>query len=214
VFLDSKCLQDGVDWEVGFCDGLVRSRCFVPVLSRAGIEARFAALHEDSYCDNVLLEYRLAVELQRRGLVQRLFPVFVGDEAKASFGYDKYYPAPTASQSHVVAVEDKLRQHLDRQGLGAPIETRPSVAQVLGRITKCQGGFVVGEGSLEALLAPLADRVKDMANPPAVAAAAGGGGGGGGGGGVAAPAPEIDVSLEQLVGQLSNLLKQPGFAFD
>ena len=65
VYLDSECLAAGLDWEVGFCDGLVKSRCFVPIQSRAAIESRFAALNEASYCDNVLLEHRLAVELQR-----------------------------------------------------------------------------------------------------------------------------------------------------
>lgn len=59
-------------------------------------------------------------------------------------------------------VETKLREHLDRQGLGEPLETRPTVAQVLQSITKCQGGKVEGTGTLESLLQGIADKVQGM----------------------------------------------------
>ena len=160
VYLDSKCLVPGVDWEVGFCDGLVSSRCFVPLISRRAIEERFKAITEDSYCDNVLLEYRLACELQRRGLLERVFPLFVGDEADGV--HSKYYPSRCASTSSSRAVEDKVAMHLERQGLGAALEERPSVAHVLSRVMACQGGFVEGLGGLEGLLAVQADRIRDM----------------------------------------------------
>ena len=55
-----------------------------------------------------------------------------------------------------------MREHLDRQGLGAPLETRPTVAQVLQSITKCQGGKVEGTGTLESLLQGIADKVQGM----------------------------------------------------
>lgn len=34
VWWDKKCLLPGVPWEVGFTDGLLKSRIFVPVFSR------------------------------------------------------------------------------------------------------------------------------------------------------------------------------------
>jgi len=178
VYLDSECLAAGLDWEVGFCDGLVKSRCFVPILSKAATESRFAALNEASCCDNVLLEHRLAVELQRRGLLERIFPVLLG-EATAG-GFAKYVFTRTASQSPVDEVETKLREHLDRQGLGAPLETRPTVAQVLQSITKCQGGFVEGTGALELLLEGIADKVQGMMADLDIAVGAAGGVSGGG----------------------------------
>ena len=79
VWWDKKCLLDGVNWEAGFCAGLVKSKCFVPLLSRNAIKARFEALTGDSMCDNVLLEYRLAIELADRGLLERTYPVMIGD---------------------------------------------------------------------------------------------------------------------------------------
>ena len=37
VYWDKFCLEPGVDWEQGFCEGLVSSRAFVPLLSRDAI---------------------------------------------------------------------------------------------------------------------------------------------------------------------------------
>ena len=82
VWWDAKCLQPGVPWEDGFCDGLVKSGIFLPLLSRGAINhatsARqsFPLLTEDSACDNVLLEYRLALELREMGLVSKVIPLF------------------------------------------------------------------------------------------------------------------------------------------
>ena len=163
VYLDTKCLVPGVDWEVGFCDGLLASRCFVPLISRKAIEERFRDLGESSHCDNVLLEYRLAMELQRRGMVERIFPLFVGDADAAGGARSKYYPSRSASACSVRAVEDKLAMHLERQGLGVPLEERPSVAHILSRVTAFQGGFIEGLlGSLEGALGVQADNIRDM----------------------------------------------------
>jgi serine/threonine protein kinase len=64
VWWDQKCLKNGLNWEEGFCDGLVNSAVFIPLLSKQAIKERFETLQETSYCDNVLLEHRLALELQ------------------------------------------------------------------------------------------------------------------------------------------------------
>jgi len=47
----------------------------------------------------------------------------------------------------VNSVELKLQEHLDRQGLGAPVSESVTVAAVLEALTKNQGGFVQGEGN-------------------------------------------------------------------
>lgn len=79
VWRDKTNLQNGVSWEIGFCDGLVKSRVFKPILSRRGIKDKFDKLTEASGCDNVQLEHRLALELSQRGFTERIFPIFVGD---------------------------------------------------------------------------------------------------------------------------------------
>ena len=85
VWWDTKCLKKGEDWEHGFCEGLVSSRAFVPLLSRNAINhptitwQNFSQLTADSRCDNVFLEHILAVELQELGLIDKVFPVLIGD---------------------------------------------------------------------------------------------------------------------------------------
>jgi hypothetical protein len=78
VFWDAVSLQPGVPWEQGFCDGLVQSRVFVPPLARGALQ-NLPAITADAPCDNVLLEYRLAQEFRGLGLLEFVFPVFIGD---------------------------------------------------------------------------------------------------------------------------------------
>jgi hypothetical protein len=78
-------LQPGVSWEAGFCDGLANSRIFMPILSRQAINSptvphqNITNLTQDSKCDNVLLEYLLSLELSERGLIEKIYPVMIGD---------------------------------------------------------------------------------------------------------------------------------------
>jgi hypothetical protein len=83
--LDKFLLQPGVPWEIGFCNGLVLSRMCVPIISRRAIHNKTSArsdwslLTNSSSVDNVLLEHRLAIEFEERGLLQSIFAVYVGD---------------------------------------------------------------------------------------------------------------------------------------
>ena len=81
VWWDKKCLQPGMPWEEGFADGLLSSQIFVPVLSKDAL-APFLLLDGASRCDNVLLEFRLALELKARGVLKAIFPIFVGDRLR------------------------------------------------------------------------------------------------------------------------------------
>jgi ankyrin repeat protein/serine/threonine protein kinase len=78
VFWDVVSLQPGVPWDEGFCDGLVQSRVFVPLLSRGALKT-LPDITAEAPCDNVLLEYRLAQEFRGLGLLEFVFPVFIGD---------------------------------------------------------------------------------------------------------------------------------------
>ena len=153
VWWDKKCLLGGEDWEEGFCEGLIKSRAFVPLLSRAGLHT-FEGLAETSQCDNVLLEYRLALELQSFNLLEFVFPVLVGDSSGKSTDpryrtYTNYFKSgclPNCPDIIVKSVEEKLSEHLNNQGLGAPVISNRTVRDICVSLTNHQGGLIEGNG--------------------------------------------------------------------
>ena len=153
VWWDKKCLLTGVDWEEGFCEGLVKSRGFVALLSRAGLQ-NFESLKESSSCDNVLLEYRLAAELISFNLIDFVFPIMIGDSSGDSADpraciYTNFYKSgcgPNCPDIVVKSVEEKLYEHLNNQGLGAPIVSNPTVKGIFQSYSKYQRGFIQGVG--------------------------------------------------------------------
>ena len=173
VYWDKLCLEPGVDWEQGFCEGLVSSRAFVPLLSRDAINhpdkdwQNFSKLTADSKCDNVFLEHRLAVELQGLGLIEKMFPVFIGNLDATTSEYSHYFGGgcnPSLSEITVNSVEEKLRHHMESQALGTPIVPDRTIASVVGAITACQGAFIVGpaDATFDAAAASIAKMLTDV----------------------------------------------------
>ena len=161
VWFDKKSLLAGKNWEEGFCDGLVSSRAFVCLLSKGAIahpankRQNLSQLSPTSNCDNVLLEHQLALEMRAMGMLDSVFPVFIGEEEPNNSTTGPVIPVyepfdfvalgnmPTFS---IPSVDKKLRGHLDRQCLGAPLCPQRSVQDTLAMVTSCQGGFITGEG--------------------------------------------------------------------
>ena len=188
VWWDRKCLKPGEDWKVGFCAGLVNSRNFICILSENAINHpekpynNYTKLVESSSCDNVYLEHRFALELHDMGLLDKIFPVMIGE---AEYNYDSYnfeeatgvaslagtditaaYPpssyrkfygslAPIRelSDTCVTSVEKELIEHMENQGLGTPISPNRSVASVVAELMKYQGAFVEGDAEISFQLA-------------------------------------------------------------
>ena len=173
VYWDKLCLKPGVDWEQGFCEGLVSSRAFVPLLSRDAINhpdiawQNFSKLTADSRCDNVFLEHRLAVELQGLGLIEKLFPIFIGNLDATTSEYSDYFKSgchPSLPEVMVKSVEEKLRHHMESQALGTPIVPDRTVASVVGAVAACQGAFIVGpaDATFAAAAASIAKMLTDV----------------------------------------------------
>ena len=129
------------------------SRAFVPLLSRDAINhpdkdwQNFSKLTPASNCDNVFLEHRLAVELQGLGLIEKMFPVFIGNLDPTTSEYSHYFGSgchPSLSEVTVKSVEEKLRYHMESQALGTPNLPNRTVKSVVDAITACQGAFIVG----------------------------------------------------------------------
>ena len=176
VWFDERCLEAGRPWEEGFCRGLVKSRVFVPVLSRGAIRG-FEALTACSPRDNVLLEWRLALELVERGLVERVAPLLLGDaDAAGRHGWYTFGgpdPShPTAAPAVTVAsVEAALEDRLDSEGLGLPMADDMTVADVVAGVCRYQGIFLEGtpeelERGLGTALAPILRFLRPAPTPP------------------------------------------------
>jgi hypothetical protein len=61
-FWDLECLKSGESWEVGFKNAIIRSTVIVPVFSRKAF-VNVPKLTVNSPCDNVILEYELALAM-------------------------------------------------------------------------------------------------------------------------------------------------------
>ena len=171
VWWDKKCLQPGVDWEEGFCDGLIKSRAFVALLSRGGLQ-NFDLLTESSRCDNVLLEYRLALELHSFNLLEALFPVMIGDSSSECTDptaciYTDYFNSgcsPKCPDIVVKSVETKLHEHLNSQGLGDPVGSNCTVKDIYQALTKHQGGFIVGGDAFTTVVESINSMIRNVRN--------------------------------------------------
>jgi hypothetical protein len=173
VWLDKECLEPGQLWEEGFCEGLINSATFVCLLSRGAINHPtkpwqcFSKLTETSKCDNVLLEWSMALELRQRGMINGIFPIFIGDRDAEDGSYGDYFAGGCHPSNlpdvAVAAVAEKLQLHLDTQGLGAVYLEQTTVKRVVEMISAHQGGFLRrsgSRGSIPAIVHQIADMIK------------------------------------------------------
>eukprot|EP01034_Spumella_vulgaris_P026156 gene26156-32691_t len=150
VWWDKKCLLMGVDWEQGFCAGLLGSGAFICILSKDAVShptiswQNFSQLNVESRCDNVLLEHRLALELREIGLITKIYPVLIG-EVGADGLYSKFNAWPCGQHTHVASIETALTKHMNNEGLGTPLHPNKTVAAVCTEIGKCNGAFIAGD---------------------------------------------------------------------
>ena len=170
VWWDRVSLQPGVPWEDGFCEGLMKCKSFVPLLSRRAVKG-FEDLNEHSKCDNVLLEYRMACELRAAGFIEKIFPVMIGDREIFEvndiphFMYDDYlqsgcHPSKVPPCS-LASIENKLREHFENTALGTPLVTERSVAGILSDIMANQGGFIRGKLAVDLLTSSVIEIQED-----------------------------------------------------
>ena len=75
----------------------------------------FSKLLETSACDNVLLEHQLALELREMGMLEFIYPMFIGEKNSHGvyepFDWGCYGALPDLV---VESVLDKLTGHLER----------------------------------------------------------------------------------------------------
>lgn len=79
AFFDKRCLKDGEDWKVGFINGLLKSRCFISLISTGALApCRNIGINHDH--DNYLIEMEAALAVKRQTEnSQFIVPVFIGE---------------------------------------------------------------------------------------------------------------------------------------
>lgn len=115
----------------------------------------FSRLTTESKCDNVLLEQWLALELQARCLIEKIYPVLVGDCKQQGGGgssnrvFGNYFSdgcGPDFLPDVVVEdVQFQVEDQLNRLCMGTPLLEEPTVANIVNEVTKNQGHLFEGK---------------------------------------------------------------------
>jgi hypothetical protein len=169
VWFDKVCIGATVNWRKAFMTGVMKSEMIVTILSKGAInhtcesanptgveiadmkKRSFPELKEDSPCDNVLLEHRLAVEFAIREWF-KIYPIFVGKK-HTSGNYSDYFrdgshPSTEAMKTTVVkAVETQLQKFFALHSLEVK-QPNMTVEMILQDVTDCNGKKF-GEGYLD-----------------------------------------------------------------
>jgi hypothetical protein len=113
----------------------------------------------------VFLEHRLAQELEIFGLIEKILPVQIPDMQEdgtySNYHASKCGPVMGPTNDIVVhSVEEKLLEHLDRLGLGTPLNENLTVKQVWERLMKHQAITLTGD--FQSAITKLADSIVNM----------------------------------------------------
>ena len=89
VWWDKTSLEPGEPWDIAAFKGMLKSKIFIPLVSRGSLQ-RMATLDKGAACDNMYLEFVLALELRERGSLDKIFPLMLGDIDEANGRYSKF----------------------------------------------------------------------------------------------------------------------------
>ncbi len=165
----SVCWDDGLtlgsNWESGFASGLASSRFFLPVVSRKAFSLKgreWTRLTEDSAVDFVLVEWRLALELQQRKRLEGIIPLLFGEVDPSNGAYEYWSagscaPSPLPSVA-VRAVEAILEERMVDLTLGAPACADKSVAGTYKSVTAHRGP--VTHGSIQDVVSAMVQGIR------------------------------------------------------
>ena len=152
VYLDVMRLEDGQRWDQGFMGGLAESMVFVPIVSVGALRPMMKLGAAGEQPDYMLVEWMAALELQRRGTLKAVFPLFVAavdnffTEAEDAFDGIAGLPDRVAESTlekvgfHLAETTDdggtdKLRELMRESGSGA----EPTVQKIIAALLKFQG---------------------------------------------------------------------------
>jgi hypothetical protein len=152
---------------------LANSTIYVPIISRLSLnhpsipQYNFSCLHPDTpEVDELLLEYRMAVELSESALVEFIKPVLVGDLIKKPGQSATYLPyfsndcCPLCSYEPVQVVEDEVARCVEALGLAQPVAQSQSVFETLQ--TLLDSDFCLLDGKKESAINKMVDSLVEL----------------------------------------------------
>jgi heat shock 70kDa protein 1/2/6/8 len=106
TFWDTKCLKPGENWKMGFLRGLKASSCFVALISSKGLEP-VRNTSKDHSCDNVLLEYEMALEIndkrKQAKKTEMIIPVLLSEKLQnGAISKFNGFPSSTVKYSDTI----------------------------------------------------------------------------------------------------------------
>ena len=147
VYLDQDCLKTGENWEQGFVKGLGSSSVYTVLITDGGMKGLKAATSA-SDCDHLLLEMRLARELEMRRQESsgeqmfKILPVLLGPYGAGRDGCHPFDFEATGEaafpETQIDAVEKKLLEMINMLSLSpshrlSPPGVRNNVAWLMKR---------------------------------------------------------------------------------
>jgi len=100
-------------------------------------------------------------------MIQGVFPIMIGDFTAITGKYNNYFGSgsnPNCPDVVVESVEVKVREHLERQGLGTPYKETATVKTVANIVLQNQGGFLQDDPAVA--VKAIADTVEQMVRRP------------------------------------------------
>ena len=148
IFLDIKNLVDGESWELGFVQGLLYTMMLVPMVSWHGDDngsvAQMTGLGnpETDHCDNVLLEWELALALfsSPHHTMKAICPVLLGGADSRGFLSFPFQHLARISDKPSLATKTRLVELCEKYGVPLSEQAvRRSVKGTLDAILQNQG---------------------------------------------------------------------------
>ena len=138
VYLDKVRLLDGQRFDVGFIQGLASSAVFGPLMSGSCMKSFVDLAHTDRE-DFVLMEWIVALELHKQGVIKAIFPIVMGEQSPEDGSYSQTFfeklrdgqvhwpaagdnPAGNAELPDVVSAKTVAKAREFLQMLSPPVE--------------------------------------------------------------------------------------------
>lgn len=142
----SNNIHDTIHCRDDYFAALANAHIYIPILSRSSINnsfsdnCNFSILDSLSDVDTMLLEFRLALELQNAGMLISIVPVLAGDLVRrpgASAQYSSYFEGdccPLCRHEAVASVENHFVSIIESLGLGPPNIENQTIHDTLGTL--------------------------------------------------------------------------------